>query len=151
MLRILVAFWIVVVPISGFGSDPQLLKKASSWNWPDSQRLMLQVQSYLEGKLVGDELQQAKLIASNANSSSGVGLLDFILATTAKGEPAIASLKLLIDAPFTSESNSRAFMTTRFKDYKAVLKQLRYFINENVLENEVTLPVFFQRIVWIFE
>jgi len=107
MLRILVAFWIVVVPISGFGSDPQLLKKESSWNWPDSQRLMQQVQGYLEGKLVGDELQQAKLIASNANSSSGVGLLDTILATTAKGEPAIATLKLLIDAPFTPESNSK--------------------------------------------
>lgn len=37
---------------------------------------------------------------------------------------------------FTSETNSRAFMSTRFKDYKAVLRQLRYFINENVLENE---------------
>ena len=107
MLRTLVAFWIVLVPITGFGSDPQLLKKQSSWNWPDSQRLMQQVHSYLDGKLVGDELNQAKMMASNVSNSSGVGLLDYRLATTATGEPTIASLKQLIDAPFTSEINSK--------------------------------------------
>lgn len=44
---------------------------------------------------------------------------------------------------FTSEKNSRAFMSTRFKDYKMILRQLRYFINENDLENEVCLKVIF--------
>lgn len=39
---------------------------------------------------------------------------------------------------FTSEANSRAFISTRYRDYKSVLKQLRYFVNENVLQNEVS-------------
>lgn len=38
---------------------------------------------------------------------------------------------------FTSETNSRAFISARYRDYKSVLRQLRYFVNENVLQNEV--------------
>lgn len=44
---------------------------------------------------------------------------------------------------FISESNSRAFIVYRFKEFKMVLKKLRYFINENDLENTVTSIVIF--------
>ena len=52
---------------------------------------------------------------------------------------------------FIYESNSRAFMVSRFKEFKMVLKKLRYFINENDLDNEVRLKDLFQRFVWLFE
>ena len=103
MLRILVAFGIILVPISGIGSDPQLLKKQSSWNWPNSQNLSRQVEGYLEGKVIGENLNQIKQLALNGGPS-GVGVLDYVLSETAKAEPVIASLKLLIDSPFTSQN-----------------------------------------------
>lgn len=52
---------------------------------------------------------------------------------------------------FTSESSSREFLSSRFKEYKGVLRQLRYFINENALQNEVRSPVFFSLSVWVSE
>ena len=44
---------------------------------------------------------------------------------------------------FISESISRAFIVFRFKEFKMVLKKLRYFINENDLENTVKSIVIF--------
>jgi hypothetical protein len=88
-------------------SDPQLLKKQSSWNWPDSQTVLQQVDSYLKDKLSGKELADAKTAATDTNASRGVSLLDYILTTTAKVESGIESLKQLLDAPFTPESSAK--------------------------------------------
>jgi hypothetical protein len=107
MLRILVAISVVLFPLSAIGSDPQLLKKKSSWNWPDHQSLVQKVYSFLETRLTGSDLNQAKQSVSNENTSVGVGLLDTILATAAKGEPSIEAMKILLDSPFTADSNAK--------------------------------------------
>ena len=38
---------------------------------------------------------------------------------------------------FMDEESARNFIGSRYKEYKMILKQLRFFINENDLENEV--------------
>lgn len=87
-------------------SDPQLLKKKSSWNWPEKQSTIQRLQAFLESRLSGEQLSEAQKEASLESLSGGVGILDLILASTAKAEPSIAELKQCLDDTTAIDSNS---------------------------------------------
>ena len=103
MIRILVACCMLLLLSVAMGSDPQLLKKQSSWNWPESEKVVQQIHSYLKSREPGIEPGPVTETAS----LKGVGLLDYVLASTAKIEPAVAALKDIIDAPFASSHSSK--------------------------------------------
>lgn len=110
MLKTCIAFCLAINSLllnTAISSDPQLLKKESSWSWPDSQRILQQVDALLQERLTGSQLAQAKQEASDDYTSRGIGMLDYILATSAKVESGIGALKQLMDAPYTSESYSK--------------------------------------------
>ncbi len=107
MIRDLVAVWMLLLTSATFGSDPQLLKKQSSWNWPESEKVVQQIHSYLKSRQPGTELGPVIVDGLETASLRGVSLLDYVLASTAKSEPAVAALKLIIDAPFASGSYTK--------------------------------------------
>ena len=107
MFRNLVACSIILSSLSAIGSDPQLLKKQSSWNWPESEKVVHQLISYLQSRVPGTEPGQIKVDSSGTAALRGVGLLDYVLASTAKSELAVASLKEILDAPFASENYAK--------------------------------------------
>ena len=106
---IIAPFWFSGVghPERAAGSDPLLLKKQSSWNWPDVERVQQQVQAFVASRLSGDELAQAQQSLSSSSFFSGVGMLDAILNATSKAEPTIDAFRVSLDAPFTVDSNSK--------------------------------------------
>ncbi len=103
MIRNLVACWMLLLPSVAIGSDPQLLKKQSSWNWPESEKVVQQIHGYLKSREPGIEPGPVTETAS----LKGVGLLDYVLASTAKIEPAVAALKEILDAPFASGHSAK--------------------------------------------
>ena len=102
MFRNLAACWIVLSYLTAMGSDPQLLKKQSSWNWPETEKVVLLLNNYLQSREPGTEPVQIKVDSSDTAALRGVGLLDYVLASTAKNELAVASLKETLEAPFAS-------------------------------------------------
>ena len=102
MLRNLVACCILLAPLSAYGSDPLLLKKQSSWNWPESEKVIQQVNSYLQSRSSPSAPSVAKLDSSDTLALRGVGLLNYVLSSTAKSESAVAAIKEIIDAPFAA-------------------------------------------------
>lgn len=106
MLRVSVTCWILLslLPIVADGSDPQLLKKQSSWNWPESEKVVQQINAYLQSRVPETERSQIKLDGTDAAGLRGVGLLDYVLNATAKSETAVAALKTILDAPFATEN-----------------------------------------------
>ncbi|MEQ1826590.1 MAG: hypothetical protein ABL921_11625 [Pirellula sp.] len=107
MLRFLAVSFFLLVPSFSLASDPHLLKKKSSWVWPDQPAVVGKVHTFLEERLSGNELSQAKTHIALEGFSAGVGLLDRVLVSTAKAESSIESLRQLIDGPFTPDSNSK--------------------------------------------
>ncbi len=107
MFRNLVACGILLSSLTAIGSDPQLLKKQSSWNWPESEKVVQRLNSYLQSRMPGKEPGQIKVDSPDTASLRGVGLLDYVLASTAKCEVAVASLKEILDAPFASENYAK--------------------------------------------
>ena len=101
MFRNLIACCILLSPMSAYGSDPQLLKKQSSWNWPESEKVVQQLNSYIQSRLSNNP-SQTVLDSPDSASLRGVGLLNFVLASTAKSESAVAAIKEIIDAPFAA-------------------------------------------------
>ena len=91
---------------SCYASDPQLLKKQSSWNWPDSQKVIEQIDAFLKSRSEGNP-GQPRQDFTDAASLRGVSLLDFVLASVATNETSVASLKQLIEAPFAPENYGR--------------------------------------------
>jgi len=102
MLRNLVACCILLAPLSAYGSDPLLLKKQSSWNWPESEKVIHQVNSYLQSRSTPNAPSVARLDSSDTLALRGVGLLNYVLSSTAKSESAVAAIKEIIDAPFAA-------------------------------------------------
>lgn len=86
------------------GSDPQLLKKQSSWNWPESEKVVQQINTYLQSRVPEVERSQIKFDGTDAAGLRGVGLLDYVLNATAKSETTVAALKAILDAPFAAEN-----------------------------------------------
>ena len=107
MLRNLVACCILLAPLSAYGSDPLLLKKQSSWNWPESEKVIQQVNSYLQSRSSPNAPSVAKLDSSDTLALRGVGLLNYVLSSTAKSESAVAAIKEIIDAPFAAGNYSK--------------------------------------------
>ncbi len=107
MFRILVACWIILSPLSAIGSDPQLLKKQSSWSWPETNRVVQQLNAYLQSNRPGIEFGQIQVGGSETAALRGVSLLDFVLTSTAKIDSTVAGLKELIDAPSSSGNFSK--------------------------------------------
>ena len=104
MFRNLVACLMILWPLSAIGSDPQLLKKQSSWNWPESDKVIQLLNTYLQNRLPGTEPGQVKADSSDTVALRGVGLLDFVLASAAKSEPTVAALKEILNRPTASEN-----------------------------------------------
>jgi len=102
MFRNLAACWIILSYLTAMGSDPQLLKKQSSWNWPETEKVVQQLNSYLQSREPGTAPGKIKVDSSDTAALRGVGLLDYVLASTAKNELAVASLKETLEAPFAS-------------------------------------------------
>jgi len=107
MLRNLVACCILLSPLSAYASDPLLLKKQSSWNWPESEKVIQQVNSYLQSRSTPNSPSVARLDSSDTLALRGVGLLNYVLSSTAKSESAVASIKEIIDAPFAASNYAK--------------------------------------------
>ena len=103
---LLLIFGVLSPPIAS-GSDPLLLKKQSTWNWPEVERVQQQVQAFLASRLSGDALSQSQQSLSGSSFFGGVGILDAILSATSKAEPTIDALRQFLDAPFSTDSNSQ--------------------------------------------
>ena len=99
MFRKLVACWMIMSPLAAIGSDPLLLKKQSSWNWPETNQVVQQLNTYLQSHQPKTELGQFSVNGSEIAALRGVVLLDFVLASTARSESAVAALKEIIDGP----------------------------------------------------
>lgn len=97
----------IFCPAVTLGSDPLLLKKQSSWNWPEVDQIQQKVQAFLASRLTGEALSSAQQTLTTSPFSGGVGTLDGILNAAANAEPTITELKQLLDAPFSVDSNSR--------------------------------------------
>jgi hypothetical protein len=107
MLRVLLAVLLIPISVVASGSDPQLLKKKSSWSWPEQNGIVQKLHGYLESRLTGEELASAKQAAQIENLANGVGALDAILLSASQVEPSIAALKQLIDSPFAPDSSRK--------------------------------------------
>lgn len=107
MIRNLVACGIMLLPLPAIGSDPQLLKKQSSWNWPESDKVIQLLNTYLQSRESGTEPGQFKVESSDTAALRGVGLLEFVLTSSAKSEPTVAALKEILDRPAASENYAK--------------------------------------------
>jgi hypothetical protein len=92
---------------NAWGSDPQLLKRKSSWSQPEPQSVSSNIQAYLESRLQGEALTNAKQAVLQESLTTGSSILDVILAATAKAEPSIAELKQLLEAPSFLDTRTR--------------------------------------------
>ena len=97
MLRVLITGWFILSPVLVSASDPQLLIKQSSWDWPDNQKIVQQLDSYLQSRPTEKGDSSPRVDGTGVAALKGVGLLDFVLTSAARIEPAIATLKTIID------------------------------------------------------